>query len=87
MSERHEHISELVGEIAPEVWLRLSGNGSLQIAIDTDVQCYGLWDPHGGSLATERDRVREAQDWVEYFVRSTINRLVDMDLLNMPEES
>ena len=75
---RGRYVNELVGEVAPRVWVGLSGNGSLRIAIDTDVQCYGPWEPH------ECDDLAYAQSWVEYFVRSAVNQLVDRDLLNAP---
>jgi hypothetical protein len=67
----------LISEIAQEVWRRLAMNGSLKIDIDTDVDCYGLWDPHGEW--TEDEQVARAQDWVEYFVRSTLNRLAERE--------
>lgn len=88
MATRTEYVDELSSEIAQEVWRRLSGNGSLRINIDTDVNCYGPWDPHGMTTGedTHADRVADAQSWVEYFVRSAINRLVDRDLLNVPED-
>lgn len=86
-SARTTYTTELEREIAPEVWRRLAGNGSLHLNIDTDVQCYGDWEPWGvRSLETEEDRVKDAQSWVSYFVLSTINRLIDKDLLNVPEE-
>lgn len=85
--ERHQYVGELVGEVTSEVWSRLSGNGSLRVNIDTDVDCYGTWAPHSAQHWPAIDHVNEAQDWVEYFVRSTINHLIDKDLLNVPEES
>lgn len=86
-SPRTVYSGELEREIAPKVWLGLSGNGSLRINIDTDVQCYGDWNPYGThSLETEEDRVLYAQSWVAYFVRSTINRLIDRGDLKVPEE-
>lgn len=83
-SPRTAYSTELEREIAPRVWLGLSGNGSLRINIDTDVQCYGEWAPH--RAADEYNPEAEAQDWVEYFVRSTINRLIDRGDLKVPEE-
>jgi hypothetical protein len=65
----------LSAQVAPEVWKRMAGNGSLKIDIDTDVQCYGPWEPHANEPADEQ--VARAQDWVEYIVHSTIRRLVD----------
>lgn len=84
-SPRTVYCNELEGDIAPKVWNRLAGNGSLRINIDTDVNCYGKWDPHGQADEIE-DKVADAQAWVAYFVRSTINRLIDLDLLNVPDE-
>lgn len=86
MSTRNDYISELVDEVAPEVWHRMAGNGGLRIHIDTDVDCYGEWEPHKPVDPGFYDSLADAQDWVKYFVRSTINRLIDRDLLNVPED-
>jgi tRNA G46 methylase TrmB len=73
----HEKRRQLAAEVAEDVWRRLAGNGSLRINIDTDVDCYGQWEPHKKTEPTEYDKVVDAQSWVEYFVRSTINRLME----------
>lgn len=88
MTTRNDYINDLVNEIAPKVWLSISGNGSLRINIDTDVQCYGEWEPYGpsGAGTDTTDEVQYAQSWVQLFVRSTVNRLVEKDLLNVPED-
>jgi len=63
-----EAMESLVQVITDKVWLRLSGNGSLRISIDTDVDCY--------TAPEDRDeKTLDAYDWVQYFVLSTINRL------------
>lgn len=84
MSEHTEYVSELVGQVAPEVWHRAAGNGGLRIHIDTDVDCYGEWEPHKVAPPGFFDSVADAQGWFEYVVRSTINRLIDRDLLKIP---
>ena len=75
VAQRHGYATALTDTIAPEVWKRMAGNGSLVIHIDTDVDCYGTWEPH--NRQAEDEQVARAQDWVEYFVLSTINRLID----------
>lgn len=84
---RYDYANELARKVAPEVWKGLSGNGSLRINIDTDVDCYGDWEPHGHApYDSPEGRVQDAQHWVEYFVFNTINRLINRDLLNVPED-
>jgi hypothetical protein len=75
--------NELAHEIAKEVWRGLSGNGSLHINIDTDVECYGPWEPHGKApYDTPEGKVQEAQSWLEYFVFNTLRRLDDRGRLS-----
>lgn len=84
--KRTDYARGLEQEIAPEVWKRLAGNGSLRINIDTDVNCYGEWEPYGPDKNDGYDDVREAQSWVTYFVRSAVNRLIDRGDLKVPED-
>lgn len=79
----YDRRQQLADEVAEQVWRRLAGNGSLRINIDTDVDCYGDWDPHKPTLPGDYDKVADAQDWVEYFVRSTINRLIETGRLTL----
>lgn len=78
---RTVYVEGLLEEVTPEVWRRLAGNGSLVIHIDTDVDCYGQLPPQGDR------QVEIAYDWMQYFVRSTINRLVDTGHLQLPEST
>lgn len=84
--EEYAQINALVQEFAPKVWGGLSGNGSLRINIDTDVDCYGDFDPHKKTEPMVYDKVADAQDWVEYFVRSTISHLINAGKLQLMGE-
>lgn len=85
-SPRTAMVTRLEREVAEEVWRRLSGNGSLKINIDTDVECYGDWEPFEIRKIDDYNNVRDAQSWVAYFVRSTINRLIDSGELKVSDE-
>lgn len=85
--KRTDYARGLEQEIAPDVWNRLGGNGSLRINIDTDVLwVYGDWNPYGPTKDGEYDVGKDAQNWVSYMVLSTINRLIDRGDLKVPED-
>jgi len=86
VTTRYEYVNGLAQEIAPQVWKGLAGNGSFRINLDTDVDCYGAWEPHVPDKRDGYDKVRDAQAWVEYFVFNSLNQLAKMDLLSVPEK-
>lgn len=61
----------LADDLAEKVWRGMSGNGSLKIDIDTDVQCYGPWAPDFKTI----EEPGYAQSWVLHLVRSTLRHL------------